>query len=63
MVGIFDPACKLLPSWTKELYLCGWGGGVVELYSRPYSAGVFNSVSDQIQNLQNYFTTPNKNDE
>jgi hypothetical protein len=22
MVGIFDPACKLLPSWTKELYLC-----------------------------------------
>jgi hypothetical protein len=22
MVGIFDPACKLLPPWTKELYLC-----------------------------------------
>ena len=22
MVCIFDPACKLLPPWTKELYLC-----------------------------------------
>ncbi len=22
MVGIFDPACELLPPWTKELYLC-----------------------------------------
>ncbi len=21
MVGIFDPACELLPPWTKELYL------------------------------------------
>jgi hypothetical protein len=21
-VGIFDPACELLPPWTKELYLC-----------------------------------------
>jgi hypothetical protein len=22
LVGIFDPACELLPQWTKELYLC-----------------------------------------
>jgi hypothetical protein len=22
MVGIFDPACELLPPWTKEQYLC-----------------------------------------
>jgi hypothetical protein len=22
MVGIFDPACELLPSWTQEIYLC-----------------------------------------
>ncbi len=22
LVGIFDPACELLPSWTKKLYLC-----------------------------------------
>ncbi len=22
LVGIFDPACELLPLWTKELYLC-----------------------------------------
>jgi hypothetical protein len=92
MVDIFDPACELLPPWTKELYLCsvapqlyllsdllppspllklnvqyiqtvcGWGGGD-ELYSRPYSARVLYSVSDQIQNLQNCYTTPNKNDQ
>jgi hypothetical protein len=22
MEGIFDPACELLPAWTKELNLC-----------------------------------------
>jgi hypothetical protein len=22
MVCIFDPACELLPPWTKELYVC-----------------------------------------
>jgi hypothetical protein len=22
VVSIFDPACELLPPWTKELYLC-----------------------------------------
>jgi hypothetical protein len=22
LVGIFDPACELLPLWMKELYLC-----------------------------------------
>jgi hypothetical protein len=22
LVDIFDPACELLPPWTKELYLC-----------------------------------------
>ena len=22
VVGIFDPACELLPPWTKQLYLC-----------------------------------------
>jgi hypothetical protein len=37
-----------------------WGGGGVEMYCGPYSAGVLHSVSDQIQNLQNCFTTPNK---
>ncbi len=100
MVGIFEPACELLPPWTKELYLCTvaplhslWppppsplpklnvqysicrqcvsveggggrgGGGGVELHFRPYSAGVLQSVSHQIQNLQNCFTTPNKNDQ
>jgi hypothetical protein len=44
---------------------CGGGGGVggVEMYCGPYSAGVLHSVTDQIQNLQNCFTTPNKNDQ
>jgi hypothetical protein len=89
MVGIFDPACELLPPWTKELYfvllslyllsdlplpspppklnvqyiqtMCGCEGGVgvVELCCRPYFA-VLHSVSDQIQKIQNCFTTPNK---
>jgi hypothetical protein len=38
------------------------GGGVegVELCFRPYSARVLHSVSDQIHNLQNCFTNPNK---
>ncbi len=35
-------------------------GGGDELCCRPYSAGVLHSVSDQIQNLQNCYTTPNK---
>jgi hypothetical protein len=36
---------------------------VVEMYRGPYSAGVWHPVSDQIQNLQHCFTTPNKNDQ
>ncbi len=43
-----------------------WGGGGcggVEMYCGPYSAGVLHSVSDQIQTLQNCYTTPNKNDQ
>jgi hypothetical protein len=93
MVGIFDPACELLPPWTKEQYLCTvcpstlsltssplpplpklnvqfiqtvcdcGGGGIVELYCGPYSAWVLHSVSDQSQNLQNCFITPNKKDD
>jgi hypothetical protein len=45
--------------------VCAWGGGGggVEIYCGPYSKGVLHSVSDQIQNLQNCFTTPNKNDQ
>ncbi len=36
------------------------GGGGVEMYCGPYSTRVLHSVSDQIQNLQKCFTTPNK---
>jgi hypothetical protein len=25
MVGIYDPACELLPPWTKELYVLMYG--------------------------------------
>jgi hypothetical protein len=44
---------------------CGGGGvvGGVEMYCGPYFAGVLHSVSDQIQNLHNCYTTPNKNDQ
>ncbi len=88
LVGIFDPACELLPPWTKELYLCtvaplsslwpppplsklnvlfiqtvsvwgGEGGGWIVL-CRSFSAGILHSVSDQMQNIPNYFTTPNE---
>jgi hypothetical protein len=40
---------------------CEFHGMMVpEMYWGPYSAGVLHSVSDQIQDLQNCFTTPNK---
>jgi hypothetical protein len=62
-------SCPLPPpqcteySIQKVCYCGGRGGGGVEMYCGPYSAGVLNSVSDQIQNLKNCFTTPNKNDQ
>jgi hypothetical protein len=42
--------------------VCVWGGrgGGWIVLCRPYSAGILHSVSDQMQNLPNYFTTPNK---
>ena len=47
--------------YTDSVWLLGGGGGGgVELCFRPYSAGVLHSVSDQIQNLPNCFTTLNK---
>jgi hypothetical protein len=52
------------PSQTKcTVYtdsVCRGGGGWGELCRRPYSPGILHSVSDQIQNLPNYFTTPTK---
>ncbi len=62
-------SCPLPPSQCTEYciqkvcYCGGKGGEGVEMYCGPYSAGVLHSVSDQIQNLQNCFTTPNKNDQ
>jgi hypothetical protein len=57
-----------LPNVLYSIYrpcvtVCGGGGWGVEMYCVPYSEGVLDSVSDQIQNLQNCFTTPNKNDQ
>jgi hypothetical protein len=64
--SIFSPTSPTPPPLPKvnEQYVCGCvGGGVggVELYCKPYSTGVYHSVSDQIQNLQNCYNTPNKN--
>jgi hypothetical protein len=54
-----------LPMYSlyRQCVTCGGVVGGVEMYCGPYSAGVLHWVSDQIQNLQNYFTTPNKNDQ
>jgi hypothetical protein len=49
-----------LPNVQYIQTLCDCGGGDVQKYCGPYSAGVLHSVSDQIRNLQNFFTTPNK---
>ena len=48
------------PMYSTVYRQCVTGGGGVEMYCGPYSAGVLHSFSDQIQNLQNCFTTPNK---
>ncbi len=48
--------------YTDSVWLVGGGGGV-EMYCGPYSSEALRQVSDQIQNLQNCFTTPNKNDQ
>jgi hypothetical protein len=48
-----------LPNVQYIQTMCDCGGGV-EMYCGPSSAGVLNSVSDQIRNLQNCFTAPNK---
>ncbi len=58
-----------LPFSKKKMYSIyrqlwdGGGGGGVELYCRPYSSEVLHSVSvsDQIQNQLNCFTSPKKN--
>ncbi len=46
--------------YTDSLCLWGGGWGGVELCCRPYSAGIYHSVSDQIHNLQNCYTTQTK---
>jgi hypothetical protein len=62
----FSLTCSPLPPFPmysiyRQCVTVGGGGvGGVEMYCGPYSTGVLHSVSDQIQNLQNCFTTPNK---
>jgi hypothetical protein len=59
-----SPPTPLPPSQSQNkvyrdgVCLGGGGGGGVELSWRPYSAGIWHSVSDQIQNLQNCYTNP-----
>jgi hypothetical protein len=56
-----DNKLPIIPIVTQTV--CGWeeGGEGVELCLRPFSAGVWHSVCDQIHNLQNCLTTPNQN--
>ncbi len=53
------PKLNVLFILTVSVWGGGEGGGWIVL-CRPYSAGILHSVSDQMQNLPNYFTTPNK---
>ncbi len=58
-----SPLPKQIVQYIQTVCGCwGGGGGVLNcaVACRPYSAGVLQSVSDQTQNLQNCFTTPNK---
>jgi len=48
---------------VQTVWTVGEGGGGVGLCCRPYSAGEKHSVSDQIQNLPNCYTTPKKHQE
>jgi len=63
--GTFSPAPPPPPlpnvQYIQTVCDCGGGGlGGVEMSGGPFSARGLPSVSDQIQNLQNCFTTPNK---
>ncbi len=64
VLSLWPPPPPPFPMYSHRqcVTVGGWWGGV-EMYCGPYSAGVLHSVSDQIQNLQNCFTTPNKNDQ
>jgi hypothetical protein len=55
-----SPLPKVKVQYIESVWLGGGGGGL-EFCWRPYSPGVLHFVSDQIQKLQNCFTTPNKN--
>jgi hypothetical protein len=54
--------CTVCTVYCKQTVCdCGGGGvGGIKMYCGPYSGGVLHSVSDQIQNLQNCFTTQTK---
>ncbi len=54
------PLPKLNVQYIQTVCGCGMGEGWVgvELWCRPYSAGVLHSLSDQIQNLQSLLHHP-----
>ncbi len=79
MLGIFDPSCELAPLYLLksspplprppcvnkyQIYtVCNTGGGGGVRVVWRASTGLIHCVFDQIPNLQNCFTTPNKNQE
>ncbi len=62
--SLWPPPPSPLPKLNVQFIqtVCVWGGGDGGwiVLCRPYSAGILHSVSDQMQNLPNYVTTPNK---
>jgi len=54
------PLPKLNVLFIQTVSVWGGEGGGWIVLCRPFSAGILHSVSDQMQNLPNYFTTPNK---
>jgi hypothetical protein len=55
-----SPLPKLNVLFIQTVSVWGGEGGGWIVLCRPYSAGILHSVSDQMQNLPNNFTTPNK---
>jgi hypothetical protein len=52
------PLPKVNIHYLQTVFGCGGGGALSCVVDHTYSVGILHSVSDQIQNPQNCFTTP-----